>query len=128
MRLSLLNCELGNVFLLIFVWILSLLFLCNCSLFWKICLLFAILWNFQRPITNYNLSDEITWEYLTKISGSDDLWWSLQLWDNIEKNNLWKKLSRMEFINSAQHLSWYTFLKNILNKDVNNIEKYCLQK
>lgn len=88
------------------VW--SLVFICRGPLFWKIYLLFAILWNFKRPITNYNLSDEITWGYLTKISGSDDLWWSLQLWDNIEKISLGKNPVG-EFRNSVQHLSRYTF-------------------
>lgn len=88
MWLSLLNCEFANIFLLVFI-CLRFEFTFYLQLFFilkKKNLLCAILWNFQRPITNYNLSDEITWGYLTKISGFDDLWWSLQLWDNIERN------------------------------------------
>lgn len=84
-RLSLTSCELANISPLIFIRILSLVF--NASwLFWiKIDLLFLILWKSKRPIASDNLSGKITLGYLTKPRASDGLWWSLQLWDNIEK-------------------------------------------
>jgi hypothetical protein len=114
------------IFPLIFVWVLSLVFIWDYCLFWKIYLVFPILCNSKRPITNYNLSDEVTWEYLTKISGSYDLWWSLHLWDSIEKTISGNKISSVEFRNIAYCFRRCTFL--FKKKDVNNIENTLLAK
>lgn len=105
-RLSLTSYEPANILPLTFVRILSLVF--NASwLFWiKIDLLFLILWKFKRLIASDNLSGKITLGYLTKPRASDGLWWSLQLWDNIEKKMIsGNKLSRLKFRSAVLHLS-----------------------